>query len=176
MDKKERLKSILKGKVQSRPTFGTDPNDPWSTKAGITEDKTLNKYLTSKGLNPKTASKVSKISASKTGEFAKWKQRKVHGGRLPEEVESVNEDELLNKYLISKGLNPKTASKISKIAASKTGEFERWKQRKVHGGRLPEDVELEENHMGDMPSSVEGRDNLIKENTNIPLFLFLVQV
>ena len=31
----------------------------------------------------------------------------------------------------------RTASKVSKIAASKTGDFEKWKAQHVSGGRLP---------------------------------------
>lgn len=84
-NKSEKLKSLIKG---AKPTFGTDPNDPWSAKAGITEenlseDELLNRYMRTRGINPKTASKISKISASKTGDFEKWKRDHVSGGRLP---------------------------------------------------------------------------------------------
>ena len=40
----------------------------------------------------------------------------------------------------TRGINPKTASKISKIAASKTGDFEKWKMQHMRGGKLPEQV------------------------------------
>ena len=89
MDKKaEKLKDIIKNKPAPKSSFGTDPNEPWSVKAGITEenlseDEMLNQYFISKGLNPKTASKVSKISASKTGDFETWKRHHISGGRLP---------------------------------------------------------------------------------------------
>ena len=89
MDSKaERLKALIKGKVQIRPTVGTDPNEPWSAKyelpeETVNEDEYLDKYMKSRGLNPKTASKISKIAASKTGDFNKWKSQKVTGGRLP---------------------------------------------------------------------------------------------
>jgi hypothetical protein len=84
-NKSEKLKSLIKG---AKPTFGTDPNDPWSTKAGITEenlseDELLDRYMRTRGINPKTASKISKIAASKTGDFNKWKMQHVSGGRLP---------------------------------------------------------------------------------------------
>ena len=89
MDKKaQKLKDIIKGRVDPKPSFGTDPNDPWSVKAGITEehlseDELLDRYMRTRGINPKTASKISKISASKTGDFEKWKRQHVSGGRLP---------------------------------------------------------------------------------------------
>ena len=48
--KSDKLKEIIKG--GTKPTFGTNPNDPWSTRAGISEeniseDELLNKYLIS---------------------------------------------------------------------------------------------------------------------------------
>lgn len=135
MDKKvERLKSLIKGNVKERPTFGTDPNDPWSAKANINESGSLDDYLRSKGIDPMRLSPETKISHSKSGSFAKWKQDR----KFSEEVEQIEEDEYLDMYMKSRGLNPKTASKISKIAASKTGNFEKWKQQHVHGGRLPD--------------------------------------
>lgn len=123
--KVEKLKSLIKSKAKERPSFGTDPNDPWSTKSNISEDRYLDKYLLSKGIVPGSTSKSSKIAASKKGEFSKWKSQ-----------HRITEDALLNAYLKSKGLNPKTASKISKIAASKTGDFDRWKRQHMRGGRV----------------------------------------
>lgn len=138
MDKKaERLKALIKGNVKDRPTFGTDPNDPWSTKSGISEDVLeesgkLNKFLLSKGIDPEHVNLQTKISHSKSSEFLNWKKHNVK-----EEIEQIDEDELLNQYLKTKGLNPKTASKISKISASKTGDFDKWKRDHLRGGRLP---------------------------------------
>ena len=40
------LKSIIKKPVGEKPTFGTNPRDPWSTKANIDEDAILNTFLT----------------------------------------------------------------------------------------------------------------------------------
>ena len=138
MDKStEKLKSLIKGKVKDRPTFGTDPNDPWSVKSNISEENLeegdqLDKYLMSRGINPKSLSLQTKISHSKSSEFTNWKNRQVQ-----EEIEQIDEDDLLNQYLKTKGLNPKTASKISKIAASKTGDFNKWKRNRVRGGKIP---------------------------------------
>jgi len=197
MDKKaERLKALIKGNVKDRPAFGTDPNDPWSVKSNISEESLeeggqLDKYLMSRGINPKSLSLQTKISHSKSSEFTNWRNRQVQEdvdqvdekikvkvstnkpigfkvadigpgkkeynvktdkvwddqnkkNHQKEEVEQIDEDDLLNQYLKTKGLNPKTASKISKIAASKTGEFDRWKRNHVRGGRLPAAPHMEQ--------------------------------
>jgi len=68
------IKSIAKKPIGEKPTFGTDPRDPWSTKANITEDAVLNKFLKSRGINPLYVSKDQKVAHSKMGEFKKWKQ------------------------------------------------------------------------------------------------------
>lgn len=186
MDKKvERLMAIVKGGVKERPTFGTDPNDPWSVKSNVNEAGELDNYLKFKGIDPTRVSQETKISHAKSGSFAKWKQDRKFSEEVEqvdekikvkvstdkpigfkvadigpgkkeynvktdkvwddqqkkktqkEEVEPITEDELLNAYLKTRGINPKTASKISKIAASKTGNFNKWKQQHMRGGRLP---------------------------------------
>jgi preprotein translocase subunit YajC len=70
----KKLKMIVKGEL--KPTFGTDPNDPWSARAGITESETsmLGSYLKSRGINPEFVSKDTKISHAKSTEFSKWKR------------------------------------------------------------------------------------------------------
>jgi hypothetical protein len=73
-DKVKRLKTLIKSGAKEKPTFGTDPNEPWSARAGITEDAMLVKFLISKGINPKYVSKDQKIAHSKTNEFLRWKQ------------------------------------------------------------------------------------------------------
>jgi hypothetical protein len=73
MDAKK-LKLIVKG--EKKPTFGTDPNEPWSVRAGITESEAgmLHAYLRSRGINPQFVGKDTKISHSKSSEFQKWKR------------------------------------------------------------------------------------------------------
>jgi hypothetical protein len=70
----KKLKMIVKG--ERKPTFGTDPNEPWSVRAGITESETsmLGSYLKSRGINPEFVSKDTKISHAKSTEFSKWKR------------------------------------------------------------------------------------------------------
>jgi hypothetical protein len=73
MDAKK-LKLIVKG--EKKPTFGTDPNEPWSARAGITESERgeLHAYLKSRGINPDFVSKDTKISHAKSSEFHKWRR------------------------------------------------------------------------------------------------------
>lgn len=70
----KKLKMIIKG--EPKPTFGTDPNEPWSARAGITESvrSRLSAYLKSRGINPEFISRSSKIGHAKSMEFAKWKR------------------------------------------------------------------------------------------------------
>lgn len=72
MSKKAKIvKDAVKG-VEQKPTFGTDPNDPWSAKANITESALLDKYLKSRGINPEFATKDTKVAHSKTTAFKVW--------------------------------------------------------------------------------------------------------
>lgn len=74
MSKAETLKSVIKKNVGEKPTFGTDPRDPWSAKANIAEDAALDQYLVSRGINPKHVTKDQKVAHSKMGQFLKWKR------------------------------------------------------------------------------------------------------
>jgi hypothetical protein len=70
----KKLKMLVTG--EPNPTFGTDPNDPWSARAGITESEAgfLSSYLKSRGINPQFVSRDTKISHAKSAEFSKWKR------------------------------------------------------------------------------------------------------
>ena len=73
MTKKAKIvKDAVKGCGCEKPTFGTDPRDPWSAKANITESELLNRYLKSRGINPEFASKDVKVAHSKTNAFKLW--------------------------------------------------------------------------------------------------------
>ena len=74
MSKAQTLKSIVKRGGAEKPSFGTNPWDPWSAKANIAEDAALDQYLTSRGINPKHVSKDQKVAHSKMGQFIKWKR------------------------------------------------------------------------------------------------------
>jgi hypothetical protein len=73
MSLSKKLKLIVKG--SEKPTYGTDPNDPWSARAGITESHgMLDAFLKARGINPNFISRETKIAHAKSAEFAKWKQ------------------------------------------------------------------------------------------------------
>lgn len=95
----------------------------------FTEAASLNDYLSSRGINPKFVSRDTKISHAKSAEFQKWKNDR----KMTEEiVTEASEAELLAKYLNSRGINAKYATKDMKIAHSKSGEFQKWKRDHQH--------------------------------------------
>ena len=151
MDKKaERLKLLLKGKTSDRPTFGTDPNDPWSVKSNVNEeeldeDELLNRYMKTRGINPKTASKISKISASKTGDFDKWKRQHVSGGRLPvfkaEQVTQNASPTLKRQRILDKAFNKSKPIRISGPDL----------HRDIHHGTTNEEVDKKDTVTMDIP-------------------------
>lgn len=78
----KKAKELVKGIVKNaapKSTYATDPNDPWSAKAGIAENVTsrradlLSKFYKAKGYNIKYVSKNQRVGQAKTGEFDKWK-------------------------------------------------------------------------------------------------------
>jgi len=74
MSKAQTLKSVVKKGVAEKPSFGTNPFDPWSAKANLAEDDALKQYLTSRGINPKYVTKNQMVAHSKMGQFLKWKR------------------------------------------------------------------------------------------------------
>lgn len=93
------------------------------------EASSLNDYLNSRGINPKFVSRETKISHAKSAQFQKWKNdRKM----AEETIVEASEAELLAKYLNSRGINPKFATKEQKIAHSKSGQFQKWKRDHQH--------------------------------------------
>ena len=146
MDAKK-LKLIVRG--DKKTTFGTDPNEPWSVRAGITESERseLHAYLKSRGINPDFVSKDTKISHAKSSEFHKWRRDhqfddpinyvsttvadKMKRQRAQvEEVEQIDElaPETLASYVLKttskdpKRVEPrkKAMSKLAKIMAKRS--------------------------------------------------------
>ena len=68
----KKVKSIVKTNVADKATFGTNPKDPWSTKAELGESAGLDKYLLSRGINPNFVSKDTKVAHSKSNLFKQW--------------------------------------------------------------------------------------------------------
>ena len=85
-ERAQKLKAIVKG-TAPQATYGTNPRDPWSAKANMSEDAALNKYLMSRGINPKYASKDQKVAHSKTNAFITWKNTRMLEDTLEEKVD-----------------------------------------------------------------------------------------
>jgi hypothetical protein len=114
----------MKNKKTFKEAYGRNPWDPWSAKAGLAEttEAQLEKYLLSRGINPKYVTKDVKIAHSKSNQFKQW------ASTHQEEVEQVDEASTtqLHRYLMSRGINPLYVSKDSKIAHSKSNQFKQW--------------------------------------------------
>ena len=67
----KKLKDFVKKNIAPASTFGTNPSDPWSTKANLSEGS-LETYLKSRGINPEYVSKDQKIAHSKSNAFKAW--------------------------------------------------------------------------------------------------------
>jgi hypothetical protein len=78
MDAKKIKSLVKKSPTAESPSFGTDPKDPWSAKANISETALLNRYLKSRGINPGFVSKDQKVSHSKTNQFKVWMQAHIN--------------------------------------------------------------------------------------------------
>jgi hypothetical protein len=153
----KKLKSIIKNPDGGKPPFGSNPLDPWSTKANISEAGNLNDYLSSRGINPKFVSRDTKISHAKSAEFQKWKNdRKMTEETLIE----ASEEELLARYLNSRGINPRYVTRDVKIAHSKSGEYNKWKR----------------DHMTDESVVVEETDKVDTITVDIPLMIRLLEL
>jgi len=76
MSKAEILKSVVK-KVAPKATYGTDPTNPWSMKANINEDRYLDQFLSTRGINPKFVTKNIKVAHSKSNEYLNWRRSHV---------------------------------------------------------------------------------------------------
>ena len=111
---------VKKNPTPARPRFGVDPSDPWSAKANIYEDGMLNKFLSSRGINPNFVSRDTKISHAKSSAYLKWKQEHTY-----EEVQ-LDEDNWLNRFLSSRGIDPKFVTTDRKVSFAKSGEFSKW--------------------------------------------------
>lgn len=123
-----KVKVVKVNPEPARGKFGVNPSDPWSVQANISEGGgSLDTYLLSRGINPKFVSKNTKISHSKSTQFQKWKNNHKFE-EVEHELEQLEEDAMLDKYLSSRGINPKFATKMVKISYAKSHEFEKWKR------------------------------------------------
>ena len=78
MNKAEKLKLIVK-KPGPKATYGTDPTNPWSMKANINEDKYLDQFLSTRGINPRFVTRNIKVAHSKSNEYLNWRRTHAEG-------------------------------------------------------------------------------------------------
>ena len=83
------------------------------------------KQVKNEEVKPELKKLRSKESKEQTHEISKFDNKVV---QAKEEVEPINEDAWLNKYLLSKGINPNFVSQAVKISHAKSGAFMTWKQ------------------------------------------------
>lgn len=87
----KKIKNMIKKNPDpAKPSFGTNPSDPWSTKANIAEGVGLNDYLMSRGINPVNLSPETKISYAKSSSYLKWKQERNFSSGVKLHGESVD--------------------------------------------------------------------------------------
>ena len=78
--KAKKLLDIAKRPTSAPPeqkVGGTDPNDQWSAQNKISESPSLNKYLLSRGFDPKHTPKDIKVAHSKSNQFKLWQQHHI---------------------------------------------------------------------------------------------------
>ena len=153
---KDMVKGIVKNPAP-KSTYGTDPNDPWSTKLGITENITsrrsdlLKKFYKAKGYNINYISKNQRVGQAKTGEFDKWKADHGIYEEDSEQIDELNKDTLYsyaskaNKNLDAKHreLGPKiksndapAANKISNTIKNRMAGLDRADDRLQKEARM----------------------------------------
>jgi hypothetical protein len=72
-DRAKKLKELIK-RPAPKSTFGTNPTDPWSAKYDLAETAMLDRYLSSRGINPKFLPVSAKVSHAKSNQFKMWAQ------------------------------------------------------------------------------------------------------
>jgi len=119
----KKLKDMIKKNPEPAKSSNVDPGQlgQYSATNQVSEDGSLNTFLSSRGINPKFVSRDTKISHAKSNEYKKWKQNHMF-------EETLIESALLDRYLSSRGINPKYLPTDKKIAYSKSNEFLTWKQ------------------------------------------------
>jgi hypothetical protein len=63
----------------------------------------------------------------------------------------ISEDASLDKYLLSRGINPQFATKDQKVAHSKTNQFINWKRNRMLEDTLEEKVDKKDTVTLDIP-------------------------
>ena len=80
-------------KKKFQDTFGTNPKDPWSAKAGLAEGNDhglIARFLKSKGIDPRYINHEKRAAHGRSGEFQKWKAHIL--AQPPRFISSTNEE------------------------------------------------------------------------------------
>lgn len=119
-------------------TFGTNPRDPWSTRANISEGRGgwLIRYLRSKGLDPRFVTPNQKVSYAKSGDFLKWKNDHVLRGESFEVCPSCNED----PCACDDSFGFVTETKRMSAAVKLQRAFQREKEKRERAERLGKEL------------------------------------
>lgn len=142
----KKLKEIIKG-VAPKSTFGTDPRDPYSARAELSESL-LDRYLKSIGLNPSFVSTNTKVAHSKSGAFLNWARNHQH-----EEVQSEDIG-----YMATQGQGGKTKERKSDIEKSHNA----YKEIKTPRGPGSHNEEV----MGELIKIRKKEKGLVKKDVN----------
>jgi ribosomal protein L31E len=145
----KRIKEIVKSAELAKGT-NADPGQlgQYSATNQVNEGD-LNQYLSSRGINPKFVSRETKISHAKSATFQKWKAD--HKNEEVESEEPLVEDAILDKYLSSRGINPKYVTKNMKVAHAKSGEFIKWKNDHMFEEIVTEETDTKDMVCFDIP-------------------------
>lgn len=140
----KRLRELIINPEPARGRFGTNPTNPWSAKAGLTEDKFLDYYLSKLGYNPANTPKNLKVAHSKTLRFLKWKRdhQNLNLNHVEYEGEPLVEKKSLRDYLIARGMNPDYVPLARKIGHAKSQDFISWQQHQEETENVEEDLTL----------------------------------
>jgi hypothetical protein len=125
----KRLKDMIKKNPEPSRPSNVDPGQlgQYSATNQVSEDGSLSTYLSSRGIDPKSLSRDSKISHAKSNEFKTWKQNHMF-------EEKLTEESLLDKFLSARGFNPAAISRNKKISYAKSAEFLNWSRSHMKEG------------------------------------------
>jgi len=155
----KKLKDFIKQNVAPASKFGTNPTDPWSAKANLSEGK-LETYLKSRGINPEYVSRDQKIAHAKSNAFKSWLQNHQN-----EEVELPENTGHLVQSPTKKRLSDLRQRLSSHKEISVTHDQPVRKEAVAYGNENEEfeEEEFEETEDGEEVEEVEELDEKLKD-------------
>jgi hypothetical protein len=154
--KAKKLLDIVKRPTSATPerkAGGTDPMEPWSAQNRISESPNLNRYLLSRGFDPKHTPKDIKVAHSKSNAFKTWQRQ------------HFNED-LTTKHT-GTGVDHKTDLSVSptmKRAATLTKAKKHYEVPNPPGTMRKEET-LDEISLGDYKQKAQAQSKELKKHT-----------